>query len=184
MVQRTSLSGLQLEQSSGLALLSLAFFLNWLGVKTRQIPAYFWRYIMILAPVLLSVLATSLSTEGFDLQKTCPQVLSEIFVWENKYDKSGFCWLKTIEDDFWQKCKNFFVQKWPKDWCSPFSSQILTKPCAKSLKKSLAFWPNLSFKICNKLLPTGSSSSTSAAVTTSKSFELVSSCQAYINQVY
>ena len=37
--------------------------------------------------------------------------------------------------------------------------------------KSLAFWPNLSFEICNKLLPTQSSSAT---VTTSTSFELAS----------
>ena len=47
-----------------------------------------------------------------------------------------------------------------------FKFKILTKPCAQSLNKSLAFWPNLSFKICNKLLPTRSSSSTSATVTT------------------
>ena len=38
--------------------------------------------------------------------------------------------------------------------------------------KSLAFWPNLSFEICNKLLPTQSSSAT---VTTWTSFELASS---------
>ena len=51
----------------------------------------------------------------------------------------------------------------------------LTEPCAESLNKSLALWPNLSFQICNKLLPTRSSSSTSATVTTSISFELASS---------
>ena len=51
----------------------------------------------------------------------------------------------------------------------------LTKPCAQSLNKSLALWPNLSSKICKKLLPTWSSSSTLATVTTSTSFELPSS---------
>ena len=56
--------------------------------------------------------------------------------------------------------------------CLNFNFIILTKPCAQSLSKSLAFWPNLSFEICNKLLPTRSSS---AAVTTSTSFELASS---------
>ena len=48
--------------------------------------------------------------------------------------------------------------------CLNFNFKILTKPCAQSLNKSLAFWPNLSFQICNKLLPTRSSSAT---VTTS-----------------
>ena len=38
--------------------------------------------------------------------------------------------------------------------------------------KSLVFWPNLNFEICNKLLPTRSSSAT---VTTLTSFELASS---------
>ena len=53
--------------------------------------------------------------------------------------------------------------------------RILTKPCAQSLNKSLALCPNLSFQICNKLLPTRASSSTSATpVTTSTSFELAS----------
>ena len=56
-----------------------------------------------------------------------------------------------------------------------FNIKILTKPCAQSLKNSLALWPNLSFQICNKLLPTWSSSSTSATVTTSTRFELPSS---------
>ena len=46
---------------------------------------------------------------------------------------------------------------------------------AQSLSKSLALWPNLSFQICNKLLPAWSSSSTSATVTTSISFELATS---------
>ena len=32
--------------------------------------------------------------------------------------------------------------------------KILTKPCAESLNKSFALWPNLGFQICNKLLPT------------------------------
>ena len=45
--------------------------------------------------------------------------------------------------------------------------------CSKS-EQNLALWPNLSSQICNKL-PTRSSSSTSAKVATSKSFELVSS---------
>ena len=38
--------------------------------------------------------------------------------------------------------------------------RILTKPCAQSLNKSLALCPNLSFHICNKLLPTRASAST------------------------
>ena len=48
--------------------------------------------------------------------------------------------------------------------CLNFNFKILTKPCAQSLNKSLAFWPILSFHIWNKLLPTWSSSSTSATV--------------------
>ena len=59
--------------------------------------------------------------------------------------------------------------------CLNFNFKILTKPCAQSLNRSLAFWPSLSFQICNKLLPTRSSSSTSATVTTSTSFKLASS---------
>ena len=51
--------------------------------------------------------------------------------------------------------------------CLNFNFKILTKPCAQSLNKRLAFWPNLSFQICNKLLPTRSSSAT---VTTSTSW--------------
>ena len=51
-----------------------------------------------------------------------------------------------------------------------FNFKNFTKPCAQSLNKSLAFWPNLCFQICNKLLPTRSSSET----TTSTSFELAS----------
>ena len=49
------------------------------------------------------------------------------------------------------------------------------KPCAQSLNKCLALWPNLNSQISNKLLPTRSSSSTLATVTTSTSFELASS---------
>ena len=61
----------------------------------------------------------------------------------------------------------------PSSKCSlNFNFKILTKPCAQSMNKSLAFLPNLSFEICNKLFPTGSSSVT---VTTSTSFVLVSS---------
>ena len=56
-----------------------------------------------------------------------------------------------------------------------FNFKILTKPCAQSLNKSLTLWPNLRFHICNKLLPTRSSSSTSATIKTSTSFELASS---------
>ena len=55
------------------------------------------------------------------------------------------------------------------------TSKSRQKPCAQSLNKSLAFWPNLSFQICKKLLSTRSSSSTSATETTSTSFELSSS---------
>ena len=55
--------------------------------------------------------------------------------------------------------------------CLNFNFKILTKPCAQSLKKSLAFLPNLSFEICNKLLQTQSSLAT---VTTSTSFVLAS----------
>ena len=56
--------------------------------------------------------------------------------------------------------------------CLNFNFKILTKPGAQSLNKSLAFWPNFSFEICNKLLQTRSSS---ASLTTSTSFELISS---------
>ena len=56
--------------------------------------------------------------------------------------------------------------------CLNFNFKILTKLIAQSLNKHLAFWPNLGFQICNKLLPTQSSSAT---VTTSTSFELASS---------
>ena len=56
--------------------------------------------------------------------------------------------------------------------CLNFNFKILTKLFAQSLNKHLDFWPNLGFQICNKLLPTRSSSAT---VTTSTSFELASS---------
>ena len=49
--------------------------------------------------------------------------------------------------------------------------QILTKISPQNLNKSFALWSNLSYQICNKLLPTRSFSSTSATVTTSTSFE-------------
>ena len=47
--------------------------------------------------------------------------------------------------------------------------------CSKYMNKSLALWPNLSSQICNKLLPTRSSSSTSAIIPVWRSFELPSS---------
>ena len=53
--------------------------------------------------------------------------------------------------------------------------QNLDQPCAQSLNKSLALGPNVSSQIFNKLLPTRSSASTWATVTTSTSFELASS---------
>ena len=59
--------------------------------------------------------------------------------------------------------------------CLNFNFKIMTRPCAQSLNKSLILWPNLRFHICNKLLPTRSSSSTSATIKTSTSFELASS---------
>ena len=40
--------------------------------------------------------------------------------------------------------------------CLNFNLKILTKPCVQSLNKRLVLWPNLSFQICNKLLPTQS----------------------------
>ena len=55
--------------------------------------------------------------------------------------------------------------------CLNFNFKILTKPCAQSLNKGLALWQNLSFQICNKLLPTRFSSLPSATVITSTSFE-------------
>ena len=56
-----------------------------------------------------------------------------------------------------------------------FKFQNLDNPsCAQSLNKSLALWPKVSSQI-NKLLPTWSSASTSATITTSTSFELASS---------
>ena len=39
---------------------------------------------------------------------------------------------------------------------SRLNFKILTKPCAQSMNKSLTVLPNLSFEICNKLLPTRS----------------------------
>ena len=68
--------------------------------------------------------------------------------------------------------------------CLNFKFKILTKPCAQSLNKSLTLWPNLRFQICNKLLPTWSSSSTSATVTTSKFWVVIFKGQSHINQVY
>ena len=59
--------------------------------------------------------------------------------------------------------------------CLNFNFKIMTRPFAQSLNKSLILWPNLRFHICNKLLPTRSSSSTSATIKTSTSFELASS---------
>ena len=52
---------------------------------------------------------------------------------------------------------------------------IMTKPCAQSLNKNLTSLPNLTFRICTKLLPTRFSSSTSATLTTPTSIELSSS---------
>ena len=52
--------------------------------------------------------------------------------------------------------------------------KILTSPCAQSLNKRLVLCPNVSSQI-NKLLPTWSSASKSATVTTSASFKLASS---------
>ena len=51
----------------------------------------------------------------------------------------------------------------------------ISNPCAQSLNKNLALGPNVSSQICNKLLPTCSSASTSAIVTTSTSLDLASS---------
>ena len=62
-----------------------------------------------------------------------------------------------------------------------FNFKTLTKPCVQSLNQSLALLPSLSSQICNKLLPTRSSSSTSATVTTSTIFELASSQKALYN---
>ena len=73
----------------------------------------------------------------------------------------------------------FYKTSTEKNWpnssfksCLNFNFKILTKLFAQSLNKHLDFWPNLGFQICNKLLPTRSSSAT---VTTSTSFELASS---------
>ena len=53
--------------------------------------------------------------------------------------------------------------------------QNLDQPLCSKSEKSLVLRPNVSSQICNKLLPTWSSLSTSATVTTSTSFELASS---------
>ena len=103
-------------------------------------------------------------------------------------DQISACWLNLkfkifTKPSFWISPKIQFhnlctisaAKKWPNSSfksCLNFSFKILTKPCAQCLNKSLAFWPNLSVQICNKLLPTRSSS---AIVTTSTSFELASS---------
>ena len=61
--------------------------------------------------------------------------------------------------------KTSATKYWPnssfKSWLN-FNFKILTKPCAQSQNKSLTLWLNLSLQICNKMLPTRSSSSTSA----------------------
>ena len=59
-------------------------------------------------------------------------------------------------------------------WTST-SKSWSTLCCVQSLNKSLALGPNVSSQICNKLLPTWSSASTWATVTTSTSFEFASS---------
>ena len=53
--------------------------------------------------------------------------------------------------------------------------QNLDQPLCSKSEKSLVLGPNVSSQICNKLLPTWSSASTSATVATSTSFELASS---------
>jgi len=53
--------------------------------------------------------------------------------------------------------------------------QNLDQPLCSKSEKSLVLGPNVSSQICNKLLPTWSSASTWAKVTTSTSFELASS---------
>ena len=50
--------------------------------------------------------------------------------------------------------------------CLNFNFKILTKPCAQSLNKIFALWPNSSFQICTKLSSTRFSASTSATITT------------------
>ena len=65
---------------------------------------------------------------------------------------------------------------------SRLNFKLLTKPCAESLNKSLALWPNLSFQICNKMLPTQFASSTSATVKISTIFELLSSYMSGLHQ--
>ena len=59
-----------------------------------------------------------------------------------------------------------------------FNFKNFTKPCAQSLNKSLTFWTNFNFRICNKLLPAQPSSAT---ITLSTSFKLASS---HANKVY
>ena len=59
-------------------------------------------------------------------------------------------------------------------WTSTQLQTLDQTLCSKS-EQSLALWPNLSIKICNKILLTWSSASTSATVTTSTSFEWASS---------
>ena len=71
--------------------------------------------------------------------------------------------------------KTSAVKYWPNSSfksCLNFNFKILTNFFAQSLNKHLDFWPNLGFQICNKLVPTQSSSAT---VTTSTNFELASS---------
>ena len=73
-------------------------------------------------------------------------------------------------NQFFSKVENVFtIQILPE---LPNLDQTL---CSKYMNKSLALWPNLSSQICNKLLPTRSSSSILATVTSSTSFELPSS---------
>ena len=69
----------------------------------------------------------------------------------------------------------YIIQNPASKSCLNLNFKILTNPCAQSLNKSLALEPNVSSQICNKLLPTLSSASTSTTVTTSTSFEFPSS---------
>ena len=68
---------------------------------------------------------------------------------------------------------NLYKTSAAKCWTNS-SFKILTNPRAQSLNKRLGLCPNVSSQI-NKLLPTWSSASTSATVTTSTNFELASS---------
>ena len=109
---------------------------------------------MLMMRIVLATVCWRFASWGFDIKVTfCSD-------FEHKIWSRFWSWLLMFGWDF-------VVDSWSRFWRWNFIKFYLNK--------SLTLWPNLSFQICNKLLPTQSSSSTSATETTSTSFELASS---------